>query len=222
MNSPDSLGSAVGGANISPARRTDPHLSAKLQAEYEAVRNDLEQAQQLAADFQRQVADKSNEVAHIKLMLEKTTGDLSRLEQHVVELRQERHRLANELMVAGSLELELDKVRRERDRFRTELESFRDVHTARTAELQAELIQQRTEITELEEIAKLVASAAPLLADAEMNESAIRKANEFGSAAMRLVSKFERRRKEHESANLGEIDPEEISDGVIIDVEFDR
>src|SRR5678816_1828795 len=93
-----------------------------LQADYEAVRNDLEQAQELAADFQRQVADKSNEVAHIKLLLQKSAADLARLEGHVGELRQERHRLANELMLASAMELELTKVKRERDQLRKEVE----------------------------------------------------------------------------------------------------
>jgi hypothetical protein len=60
-------------ANECPGR-TDPSLSANLRADYEAVQNDLEQATELAAEFQRQLAGKSNEVAELKQLLRRLNG----------------------------------------------------------------------------------------------------------------------------------------------------
>lgn len=132
------------------APRTNPDLTANLQAKYDAIRNDLQRAKELAADFQRLAAEKSNEVAHIKSLLENTTRDLSRLEEHVAELRSERHRLANELMLAGATELELTKVKTEREHLRAELEIFRQSSMTRINDLQAQVVEQRAEIANLE------------------------------------------------------------------------
>lgn len=85
----------------------DPNLTGNLTAEYEALQNDLEQAKSLARDYQNQLCDKSNDVAALKLTLEKTAADLEKLQQHIVALRHERHKLANEVMRVVSLEAKL-------------------------------------------------------------------------------------------------------------------
>lgn len=85
----------------------DPNLTGNLTAEYEALQNDLEQAKQLAMDYQNQLCDKSNDVAALKLTLEKTAADLAKLQEHIVALRHERHKLANEVMRVVSLEAKL-------------------------------------------------------------------------------------------------------------------
>ena len=77
---------------------TDPNLSAKLRADCEALQNDVQQARELAADFQRQLAGKSNEFAALKRVFQETRVHLEKLEQGIKELREERHRLANEAM----------------------------------------------------------------------------------------------------------------------------
>jgi chromosome segregation ATPase len=98
---------------------TNPNLSGKLQAECEALRNDLQQAQELAADFQRQLASKSNEVATMKHFFERTRDHLMKLQNSIKELRQERHRLANEVMHAAAVE---KKLTAERDLLRDDLQ----------------------------------------------------------------------------------------------------
>ncbi len=82
-------------------------LGATLNADYEALRNDLDQATGLASDFQRQLAGKSNEHALLKQLFEKTQKDLAHMQTGIMELREERHRLANEAMRAVALELRL-------------------------------------------------------------------------------------------------------------------
>jgi len=108
-----------------PAPLVNPNLSANLAADYEALQNDMEQAKELAADFQRQLAGKSNEFAQLKQLFEKATADLTQLQAGIVELRAERHRLANESMRATAFQLKLAQVTGERDRLRVELEHVR-------------------------------------------------------------------------------------------------
>lgn len=105
---------------------TNRGLSANLLADYEALQNDVRQARELAGDFQRQLAGKSNEVAGLKQVFDKTTRDLSHLEVGIRELREERHRLANEAMRAIALEHRMGRLTAERDQLRVEIQMFRD------------------------------------------------------------------------------------------------
>lgn len=125
------------------------NLTASLRADYVALQNDLEQAQEMAADFQRQLAGKSNEVAHFKALLEKTSADLLRLEGHTTELRQERHRLANEVMVAAELKFTVEDLRNERELLRRESEALRGALTSSATEFQDKLKSQEMEILRL-------------------------------------------------------------------------
>src|SRR5882724_7718593 len=93
-----------------PQRLVNPTLSGSLTADHAALQNDLVQAQELAMDFQRQLAGKSNEYAQLKQILEKTQTDLAHLQEGIVELRTERHRLANEAMRATAFEIKVAKV----------------------------------------------------------------------------------------------------------------
>jgi hypothetical protein len=132
-----------------PAAPTNPQLTSRLKADYEAVRNDLDQAQSLAQDFQAQLAGKTNEVAHFKALLEKSKTDLERLESNVVELRQERHRLANMAMRSMAFEEDAKRAVLERDQLRAELETLRKVLAQRTAEAEYESHRQQDEIVRL-------------------------------------------------------------------------
>src|ERR1700736_3005625 len=76
----------------------DPKISATLRSDYEALQNDVRLANELAADFQRQLAGKSNDFALLKQVFEKTREDLGHLHAGIAALREERHRLANEAM----------------------------------------------------------------------------------------------------------------------------
>ena len=106
----------------SSAPLTNPALSSTIRAEYEALQNDVEQAHELAAEFQRQLAGKSNEVAEFKQLFEKTQTDLTRLQTSITELRAERHRLANEAMRAMAFERKLAEVTADRNRLQAELD----------------------------------------------------------------------------------------------------
>src|SRR4051794_28033707 len=78
----------------------DPNLSATLRADYEALLNDVKQANELAVDYQRQLAVKSNELALSNQLFERTQKHLGDLNTGIAELRRERHELANEAMRA--------------------------------------------------------------------------------------------------------------------------
>lgn len=104
--------------------KVDPTLSAVLRAEYEALQNDLRQAKEMAADFQRQLAWKTNDFAQLKQIFVKTQGDLARLQAAIVALREERHRLAADAMRAAALDRKLATVIAERNELRAQIESF--------------------------------------------------------------------------------------------------
>jgi len=137
-------------AEAAPSPRlVNPNLSGSLTADHEALKNDLLQAQDLAADFQRQLAGKSNEYAQLKQIIEKTTQDLEHLQAGIVELRAERHRLANEAMRAVAFEAKLTKVTSERDRLRIDLEVVRQAMARKLDEMTTQLRQRDRRIAEL-------------------------------------------------------------------------
>lgn len=109
-----------------PAPRTNPNLSAHLRADFEALQNDFQQASELAADFQRQLAGKSNEMAHLKMVFEQTRKHLLDLHADLTELRAERHKLANEAMQVTAYEIRLKNMTAERDRACDELAALRE------------------------------------------------------------------------------------------------
>ncbi|MGV3532193.1 MAG: hypothetical protein ACO1QR_07470 [Chthoniobacteraceae bacterium] len=103
-----------------------PALGVALQAETAALRNDLDQATQLAAEYQRRLSSKNNDFAALKSTLEKAQYDLTAMQNTITELRNERHRYANEAMRAIALEKRLQKIAQERDLLRGELEMYRN------------------------------------------------------------------------------------------------
>jgi chromosome segregation ATPase len=101
---------------------TTPTLSATLAADYEALKNDLREANEMTAALQRELAGKSNEFALLRQVFEKTRSDLEKLQSGIGALRAERHGLANDLMRTGALEEDLAAVTAERDGLRNILE----------------------------------------------------------------------------------------------------
>ena len=97
-------------------------LSATLVADYEALKNDLHEANEMAAALQRELAGKSNEFALLRQVFEKTREDLENLQSGIGVLRAERHRLINELVGTTALAEELTAVKAERNRMRELLE----------------------------------------------------------------------------------------------------
>src|SRR3954465_14458792 len=93
-----------------PAAPLQPALGRAVSADLEALKNDVEQARELACDYQRQLAGVSNEHATLKQLFEKTRADLVQLHQGISQLREERHQLANEAMKAAALELKVARI----------------------------------------------------------------------------------------------------------------
>jgi chromosome segregation ATPase len=146
-----------------PSIAPQSELGAGLRADYEALHNDLIQAQELAADFQRQLAGKSNEVAHFKHLLEKTHTDLNQLERRVQQMREDRHKLANDAMRYSALEAEVEQLRREcdalrseRDTLRKEIEVIRAAGTTRIQELMLVSEEQQREIARLRAVLEVL------------------------------------------------------------------
>ncbi len=167
MTEPETQNKSI---TLPPARTP---LGASLAADYEALQNDFEQAQELAADFQRQLAGKSNEVAHFKAILEKTQGDFARLEGHIRELRQERHRLANEVMRVTALDLEIVKLKRENERLREQLDTLNNASSNRVGELLVVSEDQQKEIQRLRAVVEVFRqreSVPPLLSKMDSSE----------------------------------------------------
>jgi chromosome segregation ATPase len=141
---------AAEGKDEQPAASlTNPNLSSNLRSEYEALLNDVEQANELAAELQRQLSGKSNEVAEFKQLFEKTQRDLGHLQASITELRQERHRLANEAMRVAAFERKLADVTAERNRLKTELDIMREGLTTSAEDSERRLRERDAEITRL-------------------------------------------------------------------------
>jgi DNA repair exonuclease SbcCD ATPase subunit len=101
-------------------------LSQALLGDFEALHTVVHQGNALAADFRQHDAGKSSELAVLQKVFEKAQQDLLQLHHSIAELRQERHRLANEAMRAMALERKLAEVTTERDRLRAEGQAMRD------------------------------------------------------------------------------------------------
>lgn len=114
-------------------------LSASLRADFEALENDLEQANAMTLDLQCQLAGKSNEFALLKHVFEKTSKNLAHLQADITSLREERHRLANEAMEATALQFTLDHTIKQRDQLQEELESQKRNFEKKIADLEADL-----------------------------------------------------------------------------------
>lgn len=154
------------------ATATDPTLTAKLLANYQALQNDLQQARELATDFQCQLAGKSNEFADLKRVFSETKSHLTRLEANIAELREERHRLAGEAMRAVAFErklverdenvtrLEASVIKLREERHRLASEALRGTALDRKlAERDAQIAQLQGEIATLQE--RLARATAP-------------------------------------------------------------
>lgn len=99
----------------SSPQAVDPNITRNLTADYEALKNDLEQATIWAGELKSELAANKNDAAHFKQLFEKTSRDLEHMQQSIVALRKERHCLANEAMKASCLQMKLDVITKERD-----------------------------------------------------------------------------------------------------------
>jgi predicted RNase H-like nuclease (RuvC/YqgF family) len=109
-----------------PSPTNGSPLGGQLAAECEAVKNDLEQARELASTFQAQLAEKANEAGQLKALLEQTQSKANRLDQHVQQLRRERHQLSNEAMRCDALQRKFQIAEAELQRLRAMRDLLRD------------------------------------------------------------------------------------------------
>ena len=130
-------------------------LGPSVAADLEALRNDMEQAREMASDYQRQLAGKSNDFADLKCIFEKTSQDLEHLRTGIAQLREERHQLANDAMRAMALDLKVKRITADRDRLQEELGALKDQHARETDE---RVVQLTAEVERLRRERKVVAA----------------------------------------------------------------
>ena len=121
----------------------DPKITRSLGADYEALRNDLQQANEFASELQSELAANKNDAAHSRQLFEKTSVDLERLQESILALRRERHELANEVMKARSAEAKLGVAITERDESRAavaELQQTIEKRDAQVADLSMQIV----------------------------------------------------------------------------------
>jgi chromosome segregation ATPase len=151
-------------------------LSKALLGDYEALHADVHQANALAADFRQHSAGNSNELAVLQQVFEKAQQDLTRLNESIARLRQERHKLANEAMRAMALDRKLAEVTLERDRLRAEGNAMRsgliasgEESARRKRENDAQIARMALELDALRQRAPAAAAApAPAGGDPEI------------------------------------------------------
>jgi chromosome segregation ATPase len=150
-------------------------LGAALSENYDALQDDLRQANELAAGLEAQLAGKSKEVMHLKFLFEQTKAHLGHLQDSIVAMRKERHKLANDSMRVTGFELMLARVTAERDRLKKELEGVLeglavenaqkglrfDKRDHQIAELTFELMGLRQELSDLRRMHPRQAPVAP-------------------------------------------------------------
>ena len=138
-------------------------LGAAVSRDYEAVQSDLLHANELAAKLESQLAGKSKEALHLRFLFDQTKTHLAHMQDGILAMRKERHKLANDAMRATGLDFMLKRVTAERDRLKTELDGvLEEIAAEKTAqplrfdkrdhqiaELTFELVKLRTEVAEL-------------------------------------------------------------------------
>ena len=143
--SPPAVASPAPGGSA-PVASSPKALGTSVSADLEALKNDVEQARELACEYQRQLAGKSNDHALLKSLFEKTRDDLVHLHKGIAQLREERHRFANDAMRATALEMKLERMTRERDQLQSEVLALRNV---RASEADERVIQLTREVERL-------------------------------------------------------------------------
>lgn len=126
-----------------------PNLGAALRDDYDALQEDLRQANEVAASMEVQLAGKSKEVMHMKFLFEQTKAHLGHMQDSIVAMRMERHKIANEAMRAMGLDLMLARVTAERDRLKNELEGVLEGLAADNAEKPLRFDKRDHQIAEL-------------------------------------------------------------------------
>jgi predicted RNase H-like nuclease (RuvC/YqgF family) len=110
-----------------PAPKAERLAVSVYQAAQEALKNDLQQARELAADYEFHLARKTNELAELRRESEAAFSELARLRGEVSELRHERLQLANEVARIAGLEFRLKRATEDKEILRNELQAAKAV-----------------------------------------------------------------------------------------------
>jgi hypothetical protein len=161
MDSPNSPSEASAPAERTPVASPPKPLGTAVSADLEALKNDVEQARELACEYQRQLAGKSNDHALLKSLFEKTRDDLVQLHKGIAQLREERHRFANDAMKAAALEMKLERVTRERDQLQNEVQALRRVRASESDERVMQLTREVERLRRELRLSDPPAAAAP-------------------------------------------------------------
>src|SRR2546430_841510 len=95
MNQPAKSSPQQPGKKSDAVLPVNPNLSTALREDYDAVQDDLRQAREFALNLELQLAGKSKELLHLKFLLEQTKSHLGHLQDGIIAMRKERHKLAN-------------------------------------------------------------------------------------------------------------------------------
>jgi hypothetical protein len=90
--------------------------------EIDALRDASGEARARLADAEAALTARSDELAQLRDIFEKTRHNLIRLQLTITELREERHRLADQATDIGALQRQVEQLTAERDRLRQQLE----------------------------------------------------------------------------------------------------
>lgn len=104
----------------------NPSLGATLGEDYEILQDDLRQADEITAGLNEEVAGKSKQLRHLSFLIEQAKAHLGHMQDGIIAMRKERHKLANTVLGAPVMEKMLSRVTAERDQLRNQLNRLLD------------------------------------------------------------------------------------------------
>ena len=111
-----------------------PNLGASLGENYEILQDDLRQVNEAAAGLNEEVAGKSKQLRHLSFLIEQAKAHLGHMNDGIIAMRKERHKLANSVLGAPVMEKMLSRVTAERDQLRNQLNRILDGHAIEDAQ----------------------------------------------------------------------------------------
>jgi len=136
------------------------------------VQDDLQKAREVVAHLPGESIGQARLITHLKRLLQESSARFGHLQESIIAMRQERHKLANEAMRAQGLELMTKRITAERDQMKAERDGIlqaladeaankhalrfdpRDVQvvelTVQVVNLKRELAETQRKLTELQ------------------------------------------------------------------------
>jgi hypothetical protein len=106
---------------VAAAPVIDRNLGAALREDSAAMLDDLQKAKEVVAHLPAgQSVGQARLITHLQRLLQESSARFGHLQESITAMRQERHRLANEVMRAQGLELMVKRITSERDQLKAE------------------------------------------------------------------------------------------------------